>query len=221
MLGVARIIGETMAVLMICGNDPSGPNTHGSLANFLFSNFATLSSVIGLNILQVTNQFYESALYAIGIVLLIVIIILNLVVVLLQNLKKQRRLKMHRFSFHKYNTDQDFNTTLESQQALHSKIKSRRWLVKTRDGVLYTLFISSTFLVIGFTLLILITIVYRGIAGLNPHDLIATQNNVAGHIAILPIFLTTALVVFGSLFIAAPLAIMMGIYINEYMDSRK
>jgi phosphate transport system permease protein len=68
-LGVARALGETMAIIMVMGNAPAMPNSILESARTLTANIAIeMSYATGL---------HASALYATGIVLLVFIMLLN------------------------------------------------------------------------------------------------------------------------------------------------
>jgi phosphate transport system permease protein len=73
-LGMGRAIGETMAVLMVCGNSTIIPTSLLSMAR-------PMTSAIALEWNYASGD-HQVALFAIGIVLLIVIMILNLVIYL-------------------------------------------------------------------------------------------------------------------------------------------
>jgi len=68
-LGVARAIGETMAIIMVMGNAPAMPNS-------ILEPARTLTANIAMEMAYATG-IHSSALYATGIVLLIFIILLN------------------------------------------------------------------------------------------------------------------------------------------------
>jgi phosphate transport system permease protein len=74
-LGIARALGETMAVIMVMGNAPATPEG-------LLSPVRTLTANIALDMSYATG-LHSSALYATGIVLLIFIMILNGLLLLL------------------------------------------------------------------------------------------------------------------------------------------
>ena len=71
-LGMGRAIGETMAVLMVCGNATIIPTS-------LLSMTRPMTSAIALEWSYAEGD-HQVALFAIGIVLLIVIMILNLII---------------------------------------------------------------------------------------------------------------------------------------------
>ncbi len=68
-LGVARALGETMAIIMVMGNAPAMPNS-------LLESARSLTSNIALEMSYATDT-HASALYATGIVLLVFIMMLN------------------------------------------------------------------------------------------------------------------------------------------------
>ncbi|USH03762.1 phosphate ABC transporter permease subunit PstC [Grimontia kaedaensis] len=68
-LGVARALGETMAIIMVMGNAPAMPNG-------LLESARTLTANIALE-MSYASGVHASALYATGIVLLVFIMILN------------------------------------------------------------------------------------------------------------------------------------------------
>lgn len=74
-LGMGRAIGETMAVMMVCGNIPKMPQS-------LLSTVSPMTATIAKD-MSYAGPFHQSALFGIGVVLFIFIIILNLVLNLL------------------------------------------------------------------------------------------------------------------------------------------
>ncbi|KAF5299523.1 hypothetical protein FQR65_LT19508 [Abscondita terminalis] len=66
--GMARVIGETMAVILIAGNSTAGLNTNGGFFDFIFSSIRTLAGTIGLEMLENHGPEHESSLYAIVII---------------------------------------------------------------------------------------------------------------------------------------------------------
>lgn len=73
MLGIGRVIGETMAVMMITGNAPKIPHT-------ILEPVRTLTATIAAEMGEtVQGSSHYSALFAIGIVLFIITFIVNLV----------------------------------------------------------------------------------------------------------------------------------------------
>ncbi len=67
--GVARALGETMAIIMVMGNSPAMPQG-------LLDSARTLTANIAIEMSYATG-LHASALYATGIVLLVFIMVLN------------------------------------------------------------------------------------------------------------------------------------------------
>ncbi len=74
-LGMGRAVGETMAVIMVCGNIPRMPNS-------LISTVSPMTATIAKD-MSYAGPFHQSALFGIGVVLFIFIIMLNLALNLL------------------------------------------------------------------------------------------------------------------------------------------
>jgi len=75
-LGLARALGETMAVTMVIGNRPE-------IAKSLFAPGYTMASVIANEFSEATGDLYLSALVEVGLALFLVTIIVNIVAQLL------------------------------------------------------------------------------------------------------------------------------------------
>jgi phosphate transport system permease protein len=69
-LGLARALGETMAVTMVIGNDPS---IHTSL----FAPGYTIAAVIANEFTEATGKVYPAALVELGLVLFLITIVIN------------------------------------------------------------------------------------------------------------------------------------------------
>ncbi|TAK67810.1 MAG: phosphate ABC transporter permease subunit PstC [Dehalococcoidia bacterium] len=69
-LGLARAIGETLAVAMVIGNSTNVPDS-------IFSPAFTMPSVIALQFREVENDMHSAALLYIGLLLLIITLIVN------------------------------------------------------------------------------------------------------------------------------------------------
>ena len=69
-LGLARALGETMAVTMVIGNDPS-------IRTSLFSNGYTIAAIIANEFTEATGDIYLSALVELGLVLFALTIVIN------------------------------------------------------------------------------------------------------------------------------------------------
>jgi len=79
-LGLARALGETMAVTMVIGNDPA---IHGSLVYGLFpipnllASGSTIATVIASQFSEATGSVYPASLVELGLVLFLLTVIIN------------------------------------------------------------------------------------------------------------------------------------------------
>lgn len=73
-LGIARAVGETMAIIMVMGNSPAMPGS-------LMDSARSLTANIALEMSYATGT-HASALYATGIVLLVFVMLLNMILLM-------------------------------------------------------------------------------------------------------------------------------------------
>ncbi|WP_381415313.1 phosphate ABC transporter permease PstA [Spiroplasma endosymbiont of Anurida maritima] len=215
MMGVARIIGETMAVMMIAGNAPDGLALDGGLLDFLFSSIATLSSIIGIEMLENSGPLHESSLYAIGLILFILVCFINIIVLGVQSYSKSRINGKRRTKRTKELAEPSSQQIKQTKYRMISKIEKNRNLKKVYDGIGMGFLISSAVIVVGFTLWILLTILVQGLFGMNWPDLVSTQTT-GGQAGILSSLLVTLLLVLCALIFAIPLSLFVAIFLNEY-----
>lgn len=81
-LGMGRAIGETMAVIMVCGNIPRMPDS-------LLSTVSPMTATIAKD-MSYAGPFHQSVLFGIGVVLFIFILILNFVLNMIVNRASKR-----------------------------------------------------------------------------------------------------------------------------------
>lgn len=81
MLGIGRAIGETMAVIMVAGNQPIMPES-------IFSGIRTLTANIVLE-MGYAADLHRGALIATGMVLFVFILIINLLLSVIKGGSKQ------------------------------------------------------------------------------------------------------------------------------------
>ena len=227
MLGTSRIIGETMAVLMICGNNPAGINMTGGFNHFIFSTFSTLASIIGLEALESITTIHTSALYAIAVTLIIIVFLLNIGVFGFQAVRK-KSVKRHNFLKRKLLPRRhDLGKVKISALPSGCDNKNKQWqkllkpnLTRTRTRrnisawTLRLLMISSTCLVIFVILTVLISIIYRGLILMHWGDLTSTSTT-NNHAGILAGVATTLLLIVTSVAICVPLAFGLAVYMSE------
>lgn len=215
LLGLARIIGETMAVLMIAGNNPDRLNIHGGLVQFLYSQVATLASLIGFEILESTQPLQSSGLYAVGLLLFVLVLLINLLV--LAASKLSRWWKRHRHLVLLRPKKAVATTHLVTiHNHMRAQIDQPRLASCVSQVVVLSFLVSSTVLVLGFIGLIAMTIIVRGLLLMNPTDFTSTDP----HIGIQASFLVSLLLVFLTIVIAVPIALLIAVLLTEYTRRR-
>jgi len=86
MLGIGRVIGETMAVMMVTGNAPTMPNLLS-----LFQPVRTMTATIASEMGEVaTNSTHYQVLFFIGIVLFILSLVINVIAFLISSRRMKR-----------------------------------------------------------------------------------------------------------------------------------
>ncbi|AUB31936.1 phosphate ABC transporter permease PstA [Spiroplasma floricola] len=212
--GVARIIGETMAVILIAGNSTKGLNTDDGFIGFIFSSIRTLAGTIGLEMLENHGSTHESALYAIGMVLFIIVILINLLIIAVGNINKKKsksinKIKHKKIKVRKNNYEYDSHNL----NILVQTYTEKRFGKKMESAILNFFMITSTTIIIGFTSWILLTVMFKGIGGFDPGAFIEIEGQRSGIFALL---FTTILLVLGTIIFAIPLALIVAIYLAEY-----
>ncbi|ATG97822.1 phosphate ABC transporter permease [Mesoplasma lactucae ATCC 49193] len=226
-MGMARVIGETMAVILIAGNSAAGLNTHDGFNGFIFSSVKTLAGTIGLEILENAGSLHESALFAIGLILFILVIIINLVVLLVSNTdnirkyfhnKKKVKVNPHRsaqIDVDVNNENKAFNDyelkTIVKASAANKTSKS------VKSGIALFFMWTSTIIVLAFAAWIFGVVIIKGLMGLKHIEAFVTVKGQAGIFAAL---FTTILLIISTLIFAIPLALGTAIYLTEYANKK-
>ncbi|ATZ20765.1 phosphate ABC transporter permease PstA [Mesoplasma coleopterae] len=222
-LGMARVIGETMAIMMIAGNSTGGFITNSGISGFLFSSIRTLAATIGLEMTENSGWTHQSALYAIGLILFLLVFIINIVILFMSNvdnIKYSRRIKreekMNMNSSKKTKSPKYVYDKRMLGMMVHNRTENK-FFKKTYSAIMLMLMWISTAIIISFTFWILGDVIIRGLIGLS--DPVAfihmdTENRTGG--GIFAALLTTILLVVCTLVFAIPFALAAAIYLNEY-----
>ncbi|ATI73876.1 phosphate ABC transporter permease PstA [Mesoplasma florum] len=222
-LGMARVIGETMAIMMIAGNSTGGFITNSGISGFLFSSIRTLAATIGLEMTENSGSTHQSALYAIGLILFLLVFIINIVILFMSNvdnIKYSRRIKreekLNSNSSRKIKNPKYVYDKRMLGMMVHNRTENK-FFKKTYSAVMLFLMWISTAIIISFTFWILGDVIIRGLMGLS--DPIAfihmdTENRTGG--GIFAALFTTILLVVCTLIFAIPFALAAAIYLNEY-----
>ncbi|QBQ08002.1 phosphate ABC transporter permease [Spiroplasma gladiatoris] len=215
--GVARIIGETMAVILIAGNSSKGLNFSDGFSGFLFSSIRTLAGTIGLEMLENHGNTHESALYAIGLVLFFLVIIINLLIIAIGNLnnRKTRKIKLKKGEKVKKSNELHNSYTYEPYKLkVLVRTYTEKRTYKVIETFVYKLFmIISTSIIVAFTLWIILIVIAKGLMGFDASTFIQIPGQKSGILATL---LTTVLLIISTIIFAIPLAIFVAIYLAEY-----
>ncbi|ATQ35390.1 phosphate ABC transporter permease [Mesoplasma entomophilum] len=222
-LGMARVIGETMAIMMIAGNSTGGFITNSGISGFLFSSIRTLAATIGLEMTENSGSTHQSALYAIGLILFLLVFIINIVILFMSNvdnIKYSRRIKreekINKDSSRKIKAPKYVYDKRMLGMMVHNRTENK-FFKKTYSSIMLMLMWISTAIIISFTFWILGDVIIRGLIGLS--DPVAfihmdTENRTGG--GIFAALLTTILLVVCTLVFAIPFALAAAIYLNEY-----
>ncbi|ATZ21448.1 phosphate ABC transporter permease PstA [Mesoplasma tabanidae] len=222
-LGMARVIGETMAIMMIAGNSTGGFITNSGISGFLFSSIRTLAATIGLEMTENSGSTHQSALYAIGLILFLLVFIINIVILFMSNvdnIKYSRRIKreekLNSNLARKVKTPKYVYDKKMLGMMVHNRTENK-FFKKTYSAIMLVLMWICTAIIISFTFWILGDVLIKGLIGLS--DPIAfihmdIENRTGG--GIFAALFTTILLVICTLIFAIPFALAAAIYLNEY-----
>ena len=218
-MGMARVIGETMAIIMIAGNSATGLHLHNGFLAFLFSSIRTLAGTIGLEILENTGPEHQSALYAIGVILFIIIIAINIIILSAQSFQSRRYTNAKkRISKKQSKNNNEIKcseiTDKKSRDLVWSKVENQKFN-KFSNVFRLSLMISSTIITISVTLWIVLTIIIKGLIIFFTASGAVTSVGLSG-IAVLGLFLSTLILVLTTIVFALPLSLIISIYLSEY-----
>lgn len=196
-LGLGRAIGETMAVIMVAGNNPI----------FVHSIVESIRTMTGNIVLEMSYStgLHRGALIGTGTVLFIFILIINTLIM---------RLKSKNIDKNKHNFVRSLTARigLFNRNTTENRTKIKYQIMKYITYLCSTLTIFVLFMVIGFILI-------KGLPYVN-FDLIFGKFSYGGEVTLLPSLLTTAMLIGITIVIAVPLGIFSAIYLNEYVKKQ-
>ncbi|WP_338984017.1 phosphate ABC transporter permease PstA [Spiroplasma endosymbiont of Othius punctulatus] len=219
-MGMARIIGETMAVILIAGNSTSGLNTSDGFFGFIFSSIRTLSGTIGLEMLENGGSTHQSALYAIGLVLFFLVIIINLVVFGISKASTRKNVKHGKTNTKNYKYKNIETTGGIEDSRLSTLIRSvtdNRGYKKFESFIFNAFMICSVAIIMSFTIWVIGAVIVQGLIGFSFGAMVHIEGQKSGIFA--TIFVTLLLVI-TTIVIAIPLALFVAIYFNEYSNHK-
>lgn len=222
-MGMSRIVGETMAIMMIAGNATGGFVTDSGLGGFLFSSIRTLAGTIGIEMLENAGSEHESALYAIGLVLFVLVFIINISIMIISNLdvwKQKHKIRVEERNLIKGKTRKlNIKGKKYNSYELVSLVKhgtSDKLGKKMYSSIALLFMWSSTVIIITFTFWIIGVVSIKGLMGLQYSEAFVSINGQDGIFATL---FTTIFLVIATLIFAIPLGLAAAVYLSEF--SRK
>lgn len=209
-LGVGRAIGETMAVVMIAGNNTVFPKT-------LFSSFRTMTANIVFE-MSYAGEFRMGALIATGIVLFMFILIINTSFNFLR--KGERKIKKNKLTGeNEYNSNKPEKFKIKNLDTFYSDEeinlhKSKIFSGRFSKAGKYFSYITMSISIFSLVAIVLFII----ISGL-PHissQLLFGEFSYGGAPTIFSSIVSTLMLVFLTSVIAFPIGIFTAIYLVEY-----
>lgn len=224
--GFGRVIGETMAVIMIAGGSVASPDIQHGPLSFFFASVTTLAGIIGIEINETTSSMHTSALYCVGIVLFIIVTIINIAVLLIYKQGSRKHKKVRKSKDKKLKTLGLNNTQLTA--LIYDKTTNKHSLRASFDYIRLTSMFLAWFITMGLILWIVGDVILEGIFNIHPvpggsvwnfslTHLFTTQvDPVTGEGGYLSLLATTFLLVLVATSIAMPIGIMVALYLYEY-----
>ncbi|VVB60098.1 Binding-protein-dependent transport system inner membrane component [uncultured archaeon] len=238
-LGIGRAIGETMAVMMVCGNPAYGlipqPITN------VFAPIKTLTATLGIEMGEVatgSNHYY--ALFGLALILLIITLIVNiLATVILGRLKEKQRKSKKKKPVISYEFGRKIKQTfylligtiviaiLFITVGLLPTIGIitlivviyyllRKISVKVQQRLAFSAITATIIIVIIFLGIILAYIVTNGVGALSWDFITTGPTNLGRSGGIFPAIIGTLYLVAGAIAIALPLGVGAAVYLHEY-----
>jgi phosphate transport system permease protein len=238
-LGIGRAIGETMAVMMVCGNP-----TYGLIPQPITNVFApikTLTATLGIEMGEVatgSNHYY--ALFGLALILLIITLLVNiLATVILGRLKEKQRKFRRKKSVISYEFGRKIKksfyfligiiviTILFIAVGLLPTIGIialivvmyyflRKISVKVQQRLAFSAITTTIIIVIIFLGIILTYIVTNGVGALSWDFITTGPTNLGRSGGIFPAIIGTLYLVAGAIAIALPLGVGAAVYLHEY-----
>ena len=240
-LGIGRVVGETMAVLMVAGNAAIIPDP---IWNIL-SPLRTLTATLGIEMGEVpVGSEHYSALFGIAVVLLLITLIINLsAVAILRHLKERRVTTAGKQPFLAQETQRKvvfiaemlalavllvFLTSVTWWLAPVILIAGCLWLAgrpylseKRVQTLAFCLVGLATLIVLAILFIILSDIVINGLPALSWDFLTQPPRDLGREGGIFPAIVGTLYLVAGAIAIALPLGVGAAVYLVEYTREGK
>lgn len=228
--GFGRVIGETMAVIMIAGGSASAPDFHNNALGFFFSSITTLAGIIGIEINETTSPMHNSALYGVGVVLFIIVTIINLIVLVIYKAHDHKLRKIYKNKHDKLKTNNLSETELK--KTIINKITSHQTFNRVTDYFRIIIMTIAWIITTGLILWIIGDVILQGIFNFHPDPgeniwnfhitkfFTVNSDSTTGQGGYISLLLTTFLVVFVAISISMPLGIIIAVYLTEYNNNK-
>ncbi len=243
-LGLGRAIGETMAVMMVCGNPTYGLIPQ-PITNVFFP-IKTLTSTLGIEMGEVatgSNHYY--ALFGVAFVLLIITLFVNITATIILGRLKEKHfakpkkkiiisnkiLKKIKQSFYLLVAIVIFWMLLISIGLILTIVIlaiiiiihyfTKKITVKTMQKIAFSTITLAILIVIVILGIILFYIISNGVGAFNWDFITKGPSNIGRSGGIFPAILGTLYLVAGAIAIALPLGLGTAIYLNEYTKEGK
>jgi len=238
-LGIGRAIGETMAVMMVCGNP-----TYGLIPNPITNIFApikTLTATLGIEMGEVaTGSDHYSALFGLALILLIITLIVNILATLiLGRLKEKQRSGSMRQPIISFELGKKIKQSFYLIIGIFIVIilllaigiipviavlvilalmyySLKKISIKIKQKIAFSIISLSIIIVIIFLGIILAYIVTNGVGALNWEFITTGPSNLGRSGGIFPSIIGTLYLVAGAIAISLPLGVGAAIFLHEY-----
>ena len=244
-LGIGRAVGETMAVLMICGNSPVIPEPLWDV----FSPIRTLTSTLGIEIGEVPfGSGHYHALFGVAVLLLIITLIINISAVYILGKIKEKQMALGKKKKKKSKISDDIKYKIK-QYTKYTIIGFILIFLYLVSGLLFTLIIFVTgiflsylfkklsqkniqrisFSIITISIIIVICIlgillgyiIINGIETISWEFLTTPHRNLGREGGVVTALIGTLYLAAGALAIALPIGVGGAIYLVEYKKEGK
>jgi phosphate transport system permease protein len=238
-LGIGRAIGETMAVMMVCGNP-----TYGLIPEPIinvFSPIKTLTSTLGIEMGEVatgSNHYY--ALFGLALILLIITLVVNVIATMILG-----RLKEKHFAMSKKRTFLSYDILKKIKKLIYLLIAllivwmlfistgllpticilaiiaaayylTKKITAKTMQRIAFGTIVLAILTVIIILGIILVYIISNGAGALSWDFITKGSSDIGRSGGIFSAIIGTLFLVIGAIAIALPLGVGSAIYLNEY-----
>lgn len=228
--GFGRVIGETMAVIMIAGGSTFAPSVDEGPLHFFFSSITTLAGIIGIEINETTSPLHSSALYGVGVFLFIIVTIINLIVLVIYKSHDHKLRKIYKNKHDKLKMANLSEKELKNK--INTKIISREKFNKFSNSFRITIMTISWIITSALILWIIGDVIFQGIFNFHPGPgesiwnfhitkfFTINSDPITGQGGYVSLLITTFLLVFVAISVSMPLGIIIAIYLTEYNNNK-